>query len=91
MSLKLINRSPDLKRLRDEGYEIEIRAQSLLIHSVPYLDSAKSLRRGTLVSELTLAGDKTAQPGSHVTHFAGAHPCLRDGRPMSTKNGPRGR
>jgi tRNA A37 threonylcarbamoyladenosine dehydratase len=82
MSLKLISRNPDLKRLQDEGYEVEVRNQSLLVNSVPYLDSAGRLCRGTLVSELTLAGDQTARPSSHVAHFAGSHPCLKDGRPI---------
>ena len=59
MPHKLINLSPDLKKLRDEGFEVEIRAAYLLINSVPYLNSNKEIKLGALVSELTLAGNKT--------------------------------
>lgn len=79
MSLQLINRSPDLKRLRDEGYNIEIRSNHLLIHDVPYVDSKQKVQRGILASTLTLAGDVTASPKNHVALFAGEHPCNADG------------
>ena len=82
MSHPLISRSPDLKRLRDEGYEVEVRANYLLVHSVPYVDALKRIAFGTLVSELTLAGDVTVRPGNHVVHFAGSHPCTKDGAPI---------
>ena len=82
MSLRLINRSPDLKRLRDEGYNLEIRGAFLLVKDVPYVNSGKEVKRGTLVSELTLAGDVTAQPDSHVAHFIGEHPCDENGKEL---------
>lgn len=83
MSLQLINRSPDLKRLRDEGYEIEVRAGHLLVHSVPYVNPRGETVLGTLVSNLTLAGDITARPDSHVVHFVGEHPCNLNGTEMA--------
>jgi hypothetical protein len=46
---------------------------------IPYVNSHKEIKRGTLVSELTLAGDVTATPGTHVVDFAGDHPCDTDG------------
>ncbi|WP_437851525.1 ThiF family adenylyltransferase [Sorangium sp. So ce363] len=79
MSLRLTSRSPDLARLRAEGYEIEIKAGHLLVKNVPYVNSKREVRRGTLVSELTLAGDTTARPSTHVAHFIGEHPCNKDG------------
>ncbi|UOF02887.1 ThiF family adenylyltransferase [Bdellovibrio reynosensis] len=81
MSQQLINRSSDLKRLQDEGYEIEIRANHLLVKNVPYLTSRKEVRLGVLVSTLTLAGDKTTIPDDHQTHFQGEVPCHEDGSP----------
>ena len=53
MSQQLINRSPDLKRLRDDGYNIEIRSNHLLIHDVPYVDSKREVQLGILASTLT--------------------------------------
>ena len=80
MSHKLINHSPDLKRLRDEGYTLEIRSGFLLVKDVPYLNSRRVIQRGTLVSELTLAGDVTTRPGTHVAYLIGEYPCHKDGR-----------
>lgn len=79
MSQQLISRSPDLKRLRDEGYEVEIRSNHLLIHSVPYVNAKCEVVRGTLVSDLTLAGNITTRPGCHIAYFIGDHPCRQDG------------
>jgi hypothetical protein len=79
MSNKLIDRSADLKRLRDTGYSVHVRAGYLLVNDVPYVDSRKNVRRGTLVSQLDLAGDVTARPQSHVAYFIGDHPCQADG------------
>lgn len=80
MSQLLISRSPDLKRLRDEGYSLEIQAGFLLVKDVPYVNSKKEIQRGVLVTRLILAGDVTTRPDDHVAHFIGAHPCHKDGR-----------
>ncbi len=80
MSHKLISHSPDLKKLRDEGYEIEVKNAHLLVHSVPYVNVKKEIAHGTLVSPLgDLAGDRTAKPQDHVIHFIGEHPCDKEG------------
>ena len=79
MCHKLINRSPDLKRLRDEGHELEIRGAHLLVHHVPYVNSRKEIAYGTLVSTLNLSAEATTKPETHVMHFIGEHPCNLDG------------
>jgi hypothetical protein len=79
MSQQLINRSPDLKQLRDEGYDIEVLSTFLLIKNIPYVNSNKEIKLGTLVSELTMAGDVTTTPSTHVALFSGDHPCNKDG------------
>lgn len=79
MSQQLINRSPDLKRLRDDGYDVEVRSNHLLIKDVPYVNSKGAIKFGILVSELDLAGDVTTVPSTHVVYFAGDHPCNKDG------------
>lgn len=80
MSQQLINHSPDLKRLRDEGYEIEVRGGYLLIHHIPFVDQNKQIQYGVLVSTLTLSSnDRTGIPDNHVIHFAGDNPCEIDG------------
>ena len=83
MLRELINRSPDLKRLRDEGYDVDVRANHLVVDSVPYVNSNRDVKVGALVSELTLAGDITTSPSTHVAFFAGDHPCNKDGSEIS--------
>jgi len=83
MSRELISHNADLKRLRDEGYQVEIRSTYLLMHSVPYVSANREIKRGTLVSALQLAGDKTVKPTDHVALFTGDHPCNKDGTEIS--------
>ena len=80
MSRQLIDHSPDLERLSDEGYEIEVKGGYLLIHQIPYVNSSREICRGTLVCELNLVSDtQTAPPQNHVNYFIGDHPCNNDG------------
>ncbi|MDZ5447379.1 ThiF family adenylyltransferase [Micromonospora sp. 4G57] len=80
MSPALVARSADLRRLRDEGYEISVIGGKLVLSHVPYLNGKREVRFGTLVSELTLAGDTTTRPETHVVRFAGEQPCDASGR-----------
>lgn len=83
MSHQLISRSPDLKRLQDDGYEVEVRSLHLLLKHIPYVTEDRIVKHGTLVSELTLAGDVTVRPDSHVVMFTGDMPCNQEGRPLT--------
>lgn len=83
MSQQLIVHSPDLKQLRDEGYIIEVKGGYLLIHHIPYVNSSKEVKFGTLVTTLTMSGTKVTRPDNHVIHFIGEHPCENDGRKMT--------
>lgn len=73
MSRQLIAHSPDLQRLQDEGYDIEVRSGHLLVR-VPYVTSNRGVSLGFLASELTLSGDTTTTPSTHVVYFIGAEP-----------------
>lgn len=77
---RLINHSPDLKRLWDEGYEIEVSEGFLIIHHVPYLNSSREINYGILICPLTLAGDATQTPGDHTVYFSGGAPCDKSGQ-----------
>lgn len=79
MLRKLIDHSPDLRRLRDEGFEIKIRSSHILISGIPYFNTNREVDFGTLVSVLTVAGDKAGTPNNHVAHFIGEQPCNKDG------------
>jgi hypothetical protein len=79
MSQELISRSPDLKMLRDNGLQVEVRDGLLLVHGIPYVNSECKIKYGTLVSTLDLAANKTVKPNDHVINFIGEHPCNKDG------------
>ena len=79
MSQQLISRSRDLQRLRDDGYDVEIRSSYLLVKGVPYVNSAKEVKRGIIASVLDLAGETTMPPETHVIFFAGEPPCDEHG------------
>lgn len=82
MSQRLINRNEDLKRLRDEGFEIELSKGHILIHSIPYVNGNREVKLGTLISELSLSGDITVKPKTHVIYFQGEFPCSQEGNPI---------
>lgn len=79
MSHKLISLNLDLKKLRDEGYEIDIKNGHLIITHVPYVRSTKEIAFGVLTCPLDLAGDRVSSPSAHTAHFAGEHPCDKNG------------
>jgi hypothetical protein len=84
MSQKPISHSADLTHLRDEGYDLEIRAGHLLVKDVPYVAAGRIVKRGILVMPLKLAGDMTVKPENHVAHFIGEFPSRADGTPITT-------
>jgi hypothetical protein len=84
MSQKLISLSPDLKKLKDEGYGIQIKGGLLVVHQIPYVNKNKEIAYGKLVSELTLScATKTGPPSTHVINFSGDFPCYPDGTPIT--------
>jgi hypothetical protein len=83
MSSRPTSRSPDLQRLRDVGYNIQVVAGHLVVRDVPYVNSNREVKRGTLVSTLTLNGDVAQRPGDHIAYWAGEQPCRKDGTPIT--------
>jgi tRNA A37 threonylcarbamoyladenosine dehydratase len=79
MLQQLINHSPDIKQLWDEGLVLEFRENHLLIHDIPYLNSKKEIKYGTLVSTLNFNINKTCKPETHVVYFIGEEPCDKNG------------
>jgi hypothetical protein len=88
MSHQLIAHSTDLKKLRDQGLDLEIHHGYLLINDVPYVNSSREIRRGTLVSRLELNGDITNKPNDHVAYWIGEHPCHSTGLLIGTIQNP---
>ena len=82
MSQQLVDHNPDLKRLRDEGYTVEVRGSHLILHRIPYVNEAGEVQLGQLVSPLHMAGDTVLVPDNHVAHFVGGQPCHKNGHPI---------
>jgi len=84
MSVAALSLNPDLKRLVDEGYELEVRDGCAIVWSVPYLDSSKTVQRGVLVSPLKMSGDTVAYDGIHTIFFQGSLPHHYSGSSMNS-------
>ncbi len=82
MSQLPINLSPDLIRLREDGYEVSIEHEHLVLQNIPYINANRQICRGTLVSDLDLSGNKTNPPKNHIAMFSGDYPCNQDGVPI---------
>jgi hypothetical protein len=84
MQHQLISHSPDLKQIRDEGYEIQINGGYICIHHIPYLNSKKEVQYGSLVTSLNLVTPTLAGiPHDHTMYFCGEQPCHFTGEPMA--------
>lgn len=90
MSKQLISRSPDLQRLRDEGYDIEVRSNYLVVNGVPYATAEQTVAYGALVSELSTSGDTTTTPSTHEIFFVGSLPHDHRGNELTTMINQRG-
>jgi hypothetical protein len=83
MSSGPISHSPDLRKLVDQGFELDIRAGHLVVSGIPYATTERTVARGALVKELHLDRDVTGKPGNHVAMWMGSHPCDPAGVPLT--------
>lgn len=84
MSHKLIEANADLRRLREDGYNIAIVGANLVVRDVPYVNEKREVKHdGILVSTLSLNGEILNKPDTHQIRFAGDRPCTSDGQPMA--------
>src|SRR5690606_10730683 len=83
MQQQLISLNPDLNRLQEEGYDIEVKGGHLVVCQIPYVTSSKSVAYGTLVCVLNYATPtKISMPPDHTIFFCGETPCDHNGRPL---------
>lgn len=83
MSAAVLDHSPDLKRLQNEGYEIEIKNSHCIIHNIPYLDENLNIQKGILVSSIVVVDDTTKYNGDHVIYFHGGMPYRNTGESLA--------
>lgn len=72
--MTLVAHSPDLTQLIEEGYDIEVRGENLLVHHVPYVNDQGQADHCILVSELSTNGERTIAPGRHEVWVVGSVP-----------------
>lgn len=84
MLQELINHNSDIRQLSDEGYHLEFNGGYLLIHHIPYVNSDKQVKFGTLISSLMLNGYKVRKPDNHVIQFIGEQPCNANGEVITS-------
>lgn len=84
MSQELINHSDDLKKLQNEGYELDVNNGYGIVSHIPYLRSNGEIDYGTLVSSIAFEGDEAKYNGDHVIHFSGEQPCNIDGTEITS-------
>lgn len=83
MQLAQISHNPDLQKLSDEGFDLEICGGHLLVHHIPYLNSQREIKYGTIVTKLTMITPTLiGPPADHTVFFKGEAPCDVDCRQL---------
>ena len=86
MLQELINRNEDLRKLQNEGYELEERGGYLIIHHIPYVANVngkvEAKDDGIFVVKMNLSGNTLNKPFDHTVFFIGKFPCNMDGTPL---------
>ncbi|MCM3719438.1 ThiF family adenylyltransferase [Fictibacillus phosphorivorans] len=80
MSTQLIDHNEDLKKLKDEGFNISLINQNIVIKGIPYINKEKKILFGTIFCPFTLSGEKTVLQQDHTVRFSGEHPCDQFGK-----------
>ncbi|MCR5131355.1 MAG: ThiF family adenylyltransferase [Prevotella sp.] len=82
MYAALINHSFDLQRLQAEGFVMEVCDGWLVIHHIPYINTAREMKDGTLLMSLSISGDHTIRPNDHTAYWVGEQPCDVISKPL---------
>lgn len=83
MSHRLIEANGDLRRLRNDGFNVDIHGACLVAGDIPYVNGKREVKYdGVLITSLDLNGEITNRPGDHQIRFAGDCPCGSDGTPI---------
>lgn len=72
----------DLQRLLDEGYDVVLQANHLVVRRVPYVDTEGAVRYGCLTYPVTVTGDRIVTQTDHRIWFCGTRPCNERGEPF---------
>ena len=85
MQPQLISHNPDLLKLWEKGYDMEINGGHLRVHQIPYVNPAKEVRYGTLTCNMTLqAPTVVGKMQDHTVYFTGETPCDVNGKALNS-------
>ena len=79
MSQRQISRSPDLSRLRADGYNVSVEGGHLVMCDVPYVTPSRQISRCTLADAYN---DATGRPTDHTMWVSGEKPSDDKGQPL---------
>lgn len=77
---------PDLRRLLDDGYDVAILGNHLVVRHIPYVDEQGDVRYGFLAYPVTVTGDAIVSQTDHRIWFGGSRPCDEHGRGLPFAN-----
>lgn len=74
MFQKLVSHNGDIERLVEKGYAVAFDDGYLVVRDIPYLDAAKALHWGVIVTKLVFIDNERVQQDDHQIFFAGGVP-----------------
>lgn len=77
MSQLPISRSPDLSRLRAEGYNVSVEGGYVVMRDVPYVTPSKQVARCSLAD---IYNDASSRPNDHTMRMSGESPSDENGQ-----------
>jgi hypothetical protein len=86
MSRPPIAPDADIERLREEGFDVELRGTYLLVKDVPYVTAQREVRRGVLIC--SRERNEAGGPQTHVAYWTGTHPCHSNGAQIAAFHNP---
>lgn len=83
MSHAQLARDPDLSRLVDDGYNVSITANYLVVRDIPYVDETQQVQRKSFLAyPVEVSGDRIVNATDHRLWFGGTHPCDENGKKL---------
>lgn len=79
MSTQLIDHNPDLLKLKEEGFDIKIISDNIVVSGVPYVTEQGNIDFGSVYCPFNLVGQNTVTQTDHTMRFTGSYPCDKRG------------
>jgi hypothetical protein len=74
MFQKLVSHNDDIRRLVEKGYAVAFDANNyLVVRDIPYLDQARGLQWGAIVTKFVDEGKDKIKQQDHQIFFCGPH------------------